>query len=348
MLNKYSGESITFQNVAEDENGTGITTAVANLSITDYTGSTVFSGAGTHTVTGTYQHVESTTGWGTGPVDYKWTVTHSSGTNLSVRENEILIVGGSANPSSYIKLAELHTYYPIIEDYTDDSSEFHIEEAYKQINRYLDNLGYKTPIAVGPDGLYDQSLRDMNAYLALYRIVQSNEVSRVEGSDDPWYLEFRKMAMDVLKDITDGKITFRREIAPSDTGISVPVRTVGSSTGALHNNWDRSYGDRFSGSDYPRTWLVEVLGTGTSGMLNEVLFKYSNDNGVNWGTISNGGTTGTCGYDWHDLGWNVNIRFSLGSTVGSTSVLATGDKWSFETKPIKGQKGGRGLITEYY
>jgi len=349
MYNKYLGETIAFQGVAEDSNGTGLTTAVGSLVVTDYTGSSVFSGVGTHGTTGTYQHVASTNGWGTGPVDYQWTFFHSSGTNTVVVDNSILMVGTTANPASYIKLGELQSYYPLIEDYTDDVSEFHVEEAYKHINRLLDNLNYKTPIPVGPDGLYDQSLRDMNAHFAIYRIVSANEVSRVEGEEEPWYLEFRKRAMDTLKEIEDGKITFRRDISPSETGISVPVHSVGSSLGNFHNNWDRSYGQMFSGSDYPRTWVIEITGTGTSGNLAESTFRYSNDNEITWGTsTTTSGTIGTCGYDWHHFGWNVYGRFSLGSATGSQTIVATGEKWTFETKPIKGQKGGKNMMRTYW
>jgi len=337
MLNKIKGETIYFQNVVLNETGTGITNAIGSLSIVDYTGSTVFSGVGTHQSEGTYQHAANSLLWGTGPVNYRWEMFHSSGTNLYVGDNEILMIGTTANPASYVKLGELVTYYPQIVDYQDDTSEFHVEESYKYTNSLLANLGYKTPVDVGPDGLYDQSLRDMNAHFALYRIVQAWEVSRVEGEGDPWYIEFKRNAMDVYNDIKSGKITFRREKSPGDAGISVPQRTVGSSTGVLHNNWDKSYGQSFTGSDYPRTWLVEVTGTGTSGNLFESTFKYSNDDGVSWGTA------GTCGYDWHDLGTQVYVRFSLGSSSGTETVVATGDKWSFETQPIKGQKGGLGM-----
>ena len=347
MLNKYIGETITFQDVVENEGGTGITNAVGSLTITDYTGSNVFSGVGTHGTTGTYQHVQSTTGWGTGPVDYQWTTYHSSGTNISVRENEILIIGTSANPTSYIKLAELDDYFPGILDYIDDTSEAHIVESFNYVNRLLDNLDYKTPIEIGPDGLYDQSLRDMNAYLAIYRIVSANEVSRVEGSEEPWYIEFRKRAMDVFKDIKDGNITFRREKAPSETGISVPVRSVGSSVGLLINNWDRSYGGVFKGSDYPRKWVVEVLGTGTSGRLSDSTYRYSKNDKITWQTFSDSGTVGTCGVDWNDLGDEVYVRFDMGSSTGTDNILVTGEVWKFNTTPIKGQKGGHGLVTTY-
>jgi len=348
MYNKYQGETIAFQGVAEDSNGTGLTTAVGSLNITDYTGSTVFSGVGTHGVTGTYQHVASTSGWGTGPVDYQWTFFHSSGTNTVVADNSILIVGTSANPDSYIKLEELDTYYAQIGDYVDDKSESHIQAAYNHINRWLDNLNYKTPIEIGPDGLYDESLRSMNAHLAIYRIVSMNEVARVEGDENPWYLEFRKRAMDILKEIEDGKITFRREKAPSDTGISIPVRTVGSSVGILHNNWDRSYGEMFQGSDYPRTWVIEVLGTGTSGRLADSTFRWSKDNMVSWETFSNAGTVGTCGHDWYGLDWEVYVRFDMGSSTGTDNILVTGEQWKFNTAPIKGQKGGKGFVNSYW
>ena len=275
MLNKYLSETIAFQGVAEDANGTGLSNAVGSLVVTDYTGSTVFSGVGTHGTTGTYQHVAPTNGWGTGPVNYQWTFTHSSGTNTVVVDNTILILGTASNPASYVKLGELDDYYPLILDYIDDSSEAHVEGGYKYINRLLETLGYKVPVPVGVDGLYDESLRQMNAYLSIYNILGANEASRVEGNENPWYLEFRNKAMDIYKDIKDGRITFRRDIAPSDTGISAPVHTVGSSLGAFHTNWDLSYGERFSGSDYPRTWVIEILGTGTSGNLAESTFRFS-------------------------------------------------------------------------
>ena len=174
MITKYRGETILFQTVVST-NGTVIDNAVGSLSVWDYTGSQVVNGVASYQTDGTYQYIANSGPYGTGVMRYQWTIKHSTGTNIDVRENEIIIRGTTANPESYIKLAELHTYYPAIEQYIDETSENYVTESFKYMNRLFDNLNYRTPFAVNSDGLYDQSLRDMNAYLALYRILQSRE-----------------------------------------------------------------------------------------------------------------------------------------------------------------------------
>ena len=37
----------------------------------------------------------------------------------------------------------------------------------------------------------------------------------------------------------------------------------------------------------------------------------------------------------------------MGSSTGTDNILVTGEVWKFDTRPIKGQKGGHGLVTTY-
>lgn len=340
MINKYRGETILFQSVVQLD-GTGVSNAVGSLSVWDYTGSQVANVLGTYQGTGTYQHSANSNAYGTGVMKYQWTIKTANGTNIDVRENEINLIGTTSNPESYIKLAELHTYYPVIEQYIDDTSESYVQESFKYINRMLENLNYKTPLLVNSDGLYDQSLRDMNAYFALYRIVASREIDRSTGDEKKWYKEFEENAMGIYNAIKKGIITFQDQLSPAEVGVQRPTRTVGSSVGTLVNNFDGGYGDQFKGSDYPRTWSVTINGTGTVGNLPECSYTWSNDGGVN-------STTGTCSYDWQQLQDEVWIRFTRGTSTGTTGIMVVGDKWQFTTTPVKGMRKTKNVASSSY
>jgi len=343
MRNKYIGETVRWETSLEDQDGTALGAETPILRVEDRYGTTVLTGTGTFVSDGTYFLASPIgSGWGTGPCRYWWDVYGANGTARDVNTNELNIIAGTSEPPSYVYESELPSYYGNIEDYFGDNTQDKIVSVYHMINRHLETLNIKAPRLRNADGLHDQSVRDWNAWWAIYFIVQDMEANRVSGDieEKPWFSKFYDEGDRIYKAIKSKKIVFRNQVSPADSGISRATKTVGSSIGTMHTNWDKSYGRPFSGTDFARDWSVEITGTGTASGLFECGFKYSSDSGETYGT-------GTTGRGWMGLGNEVYIRFEKGTSSGTTSIFNIGDKWEFNTEPRSKSTGGFKVVKSY-
>jgi len=336
MKNKYISETIRWETVLKDYSGSSLTTETPIIYFEDALGTMVMSGTGTYGTIGTYYHEAAIgTGWGTGPGKYWWFVAGDNGTAQDVVTNEIFILNGTSEPASYVYTGELESYYDRIGDYFGDHTQDKLTSVYHRINRRLESLNINTPRQKNSDGLHDASLRDWNAWWGVYYLVHDWEANRtVEGDADPWYKKFWNEGERIYKDIKDKKIIFRDQVSPSEAGIGVPSRTAGSSVATMCTNWDNSYGKGFQGADFERTWKVSIVGTGTSGGMEEALATWSDDGGLTTeGTI-------TTSNNWVSLGDEVYVRFTRGTSTDTTGLWQVGDVWEFTTHPTKQTVGG--------
>src|SRR5690348_15943022 len=116
MEHRVVGDSILFESVTLDTNGTGITNATVSLSVVDGIGSRVINAASIpHVAAGTYQTTGSTAGWNNGPITQTWVIKHSSGTITDIVSNQFRIIGTSTI-SPYVFASELKIWYENIED----------------------------------------------------------------------------------------------------------------------------------------------------------------------------------------------------------------------------------------
>ncbi len=340
MINKVVGDTIIFEAILTDADGTAITGAVANLSIVDGVGSTVYSSTAPHIATGTYQRSIETVGWGNGQIVQTWRFTSSGGTSTEVLANTYRIVGTDPN-LTYISAPELKFYFDNVEDYFDGSEDEKVLNAYNFVNNQLTSLGHQVPVQCGTDGVYDQGLRDWNAWEALFRIVAARAVSQLnENNDKPWYYKFKDLSDEKWKQFKDKKIVLNRQTGPGKVGISAGTKIAGTLFGQMFTNWE-GYGRGFLGEDFPRTWKVEVIGTGTSGGLFECPYRVSNDDGLTWlGTF-------TTAQDWTYIKDEVYLRFTKGTSTGSTNLFGTTEAWQFTTAPLKISTGGKNIAKSY-
>lgn len=340
MIYKFRGETVRFNTVIKDMNGTALNSETPVLHFEDATGSNLFNGTGTFTSSGSY-YVQTQLGaaWGTGAARYWWTVYGANGSAQEVRTNELCVLGGNAELPSYVYEAELPNYYLRITDYIDERTPYKLHERYNYINRLLESKNIKAPRKKNADdGQYDASLRAMNAWFAIYDMVAEDQVNRVPNDEEPWYNKFWLEGTKIWSDIDKNRIVFSDQVSPAESGITEPVRTAGSSIGTLRNNWDNSYGDGFTGDDFERKWLFQVIGTSTD--LGTALVKWSMDNGISYGTM-------TSGYDWTELDDGVWVRFDIGTATGTAGILANGDAWSFTTMPRRRALQGNNVARCY-
>lgn len=340
MLNKIVGDTIILEAHLEDADGTSITGALASLSIVDSYGSTVFNSFAPHTSDGTYQKTLETTGWGYGPIVESWRFTSSAGTTTEVITNTVRIVASDVN-LTYVSAQELKSYFENVEDYFDGSEDENVLNAYNFVNNQLTTLGHKVPIQYGSDGFYDQALRDWNAWEALFRIVGARAISQLnENNEKPWYYKFKELSEEKWKQFKDKKIVLNRQSGPGKVGISTGTKTFGTRPGQMETNWE-GFGDGFKGADFPRTWRVEMFGTGTSGGMFEGTYRVSEDNGLTWiGTF----LTDTA---WTYIKDEVYLRWTQGTSNGTANLFASTDVWQFTTAPFSIQTGGKNIAKSY-
>lgn len=340
MITKIAGDTIVFEANLTDADGTAITNAAATITVVDGVGSTVMSAlTATHTSVGTYQRGQSTTGWGTGGITEQWKFTNSTGTLTQLVGNKFRIIGTSGL-ETYIQPHELYGYYENVENYFDGSELERVYDSFNFINQQLLNLGYDAPVRAGTSGFFDQSLRDWNAWDSIYRIVTPRAISQSRSTDEGhWFDYYKKKADELWDKFRKKQIVLNVQSAPGEVGIMAGTKVAGTLYGQMETNWE-GYGKGFLGDDFPRTWRVEMTGTGTAGGLTEGTFRWSKDNGVSWE-----GTNALTDTKWVYLADEVYIRFHRGTyTGGTTGMWSTSDAWTFRTAPLKISTGGKNIV----
>lgn len=341
MINRLSGDSILFEQWFQTDAGTGIATGTVTFTAVDNVGSAVYTGTGTFESGSTWAVLASTSGWATGPVSETWVVKAASGTFTKIRKQSFRVVGTDFF-ESYIGLADLRGYYENIDDYFDNSSEELLNDSWRHLNSRLQSLGYKFPILTGTDGLYDQALRDWNGYEAVYRIVSRRAASRqgLDESKAPWYQCFKDRSEELWKDFKNHKIVLNSQTSVSESGINPPTKTTSNSYAHMENNWE-GFGNGFQGGDYPRTWYVKVIGTGSPGLATSGTVIWSRNGGLSYeGTVNTN-------LDWVLLADEVYVRFFYGTEAGTTGTFGTSDLWTFTTAPNRFSAGGKNSVRSY-
>lgn len=336
MFNRITGDSIEFQLILKDNGGTAITNGTGTLNVFASGGSQVVTNSvATHFGTGTYQKQASSTGWPKGPVIEQWKFVGAFGTLSFVQNNTYRIVG-TDTVEPYIYPEELRNYLENIEDYFDGNEEAIVVDSFWEVNSRLGGLGQKLPIKAKADGFFDQPLRDLNAYEALFRIVGKRQSSfRKDGDDDPWFFSFKKEAERIYKAIDKKIYSFDNQYDPGEGGVGLATKVAGTSEGRMETNWRDGVGTGFIDDSFERDWVVKMTGTGTAGEVGECPFIWSNNGGISFDG------TGTSTFDWQGLKDGVHIRFHRGTyESGSINLFATNDKWKFKTFPRNQTVGG--------
>lgn len=340
MISVYVGDTIVFEANLTDSTGTSIQDCIATIVVNDASGSNVFTGTATHVSDGTYQRSRSTSAWGQGPIAEYWRFSNNTGTITQTVGNKFRIVG-TASFSPYVWPHELFAYYENIEDFFDGSELERVLDGYNFINQQLTTLGYPLPVTKGTDGYYDQALRDWNAWESVYRLVSPRMSSQIKQEDGkPWFDYFKKRANEKWEEFRTRKVVLNKQSGPGKVGIQPGTKIAGTLAGQMESNWE-GYGNGFSGADFPRTWRIEMLGTGSSGTLGEGTYRWSKNNGVTWE-----GTQLTT-EDWTFLQDEVYIRFHRGTSTGTSGFFTTADVWTFNTTPTKLSTGGKSVARSY-
>ena len=341
MEYRYIGDTLEFSEYLSST-GTPIISATANLTVLDGFGKQQISTVATHSGGGTYKYSVDTDGtWGKGLTLERWRFTGGFGT-VTRDIGDRYRLNGTEIVRTYIVAEELPTFYENAEDYFDGTEEQAVLDAYYEVNKRLESLGHKTPLPVNSDGYFDQPLRDLNAYEALFRLVQKRQTSFVrDGRDRPWFFAFKDAAEKIYKAIEAKAYSFAHEYSAGETGISPPIRTNGESVGTVENNWRGGVGNGFSDSTYERNWVISFIGTGTSGGLFECQYTWSKDGGL---TVHGTKTTSP---EWDYLDHGVYIRFTRGESNSKTNIFQVGDEWKFKTVPKLQSSGGKQIALSY-
>ncbi len=340
MQYKFIGDTLEFKNFL-GSNGTPIITATANVDLYDGFGKLQTATIATHTANGTYALSLNSSSWGKGLVLERWRFTGDFGTQMQDLSDSYRL-NGTELIRTYIVSDELPTFYENVEDYFDGTEGQAVLDAYHEVNKRLEALNHKTPFSVNPDGYFDQPLRDLNAYEAIFRLVQKRQSSFVrDGRERPWFFAFKDSAEKVYKAIENKAYNFSIEYGAGDSGIGVATRASGTGLGTLETNWRGGVGNGFSDSSYGRTWACSVIGTGTSGGVFECTYTWSKNDGL---TIEGTKTTST---EWAELDNGVYVRFHRGESSATSGLFSVGDTWKFNTYPKLQSVGGKKTAISY-
>lgn len=340
MKNIVQGDNIRFEANLKDSGGTTITVAVGSLAVVDFAGSSVLGTNVAHVADGTYFYNSPTAGWAQGPVTETWRFFTGSGTLTNVQTNNFRIIG-TAIPQTYIFANELKLYYENIEDYFDGDQDALVVDEANEINSKLEAMGQKMPIQPKRDGYYDQPLRDLNAYGAIMRIIRKRQAGFNRGEEKPWFTYFGEMAGSIYRKIENKTYNFDRDYSVGEAGVGIATKVLGTRPGQMETNWRGGIGTGFTDYTFERDWVVEMLGTGTAGEVNEGTYRWSNDGGLSYGTAISS-------YGWNHLLDGVFVRFHRGTgTSGTSNIFAANDKWTWKTSPVNQVVGGKKSARSY-
>ena len=240
---------------------------------------------------------------------------------------------------SYCSLDYLTVKFKGIDEYIDQDTQKILHETYRQINKRLEAMGYPTPIGTYSDGDYDPDLKDLNAYLAIHEILTREHIQEYTEVGPPEWIEyFKNKAESIWDSIRSGETTISYFEPISKNGISKP--TVGSSnkgSAIFHNNWE-GFGSYYTGTDFERTFVVQIIGTGTNNDIAHGTYKWSRDGGFTWegsSVCNTEWTAGSVGY----LVSGVYIRWENGGT-GTNNQVYIGNRWTFSCKPLFEKSSG--------
>lgn len=344
MINKVLGDTIVFEAVLTDIDGTAVTNATCLLTLTDGYGSQVLSANATHYSGGTYRRGQSSSSWNFGPVNEQWRFTSSAGTTTQIISNRFRIIG-TVPPTTYITAGELFRYYENIEDYFEGEEDAKCIEASAVVDAALESIGIKLPVKLGANGLYDQPIRDWAANEAIYRIVASRQGAYIKnGDEDPWFKAFQENADRIHNKFKKKEYTLARDYSSGESGVGLATKVVGNSAAQMETNW-QGFGSGYRGADFQRDWVIEITGTGTYGKINEAVFKWSYDGGLSF--FGTDVTYGTSSYEWLHLQDGVCVRFHRGTSTGSAGLFSVGDTWKFTTTPSGQTVGGYKTARSY-
>ncbi len=336
MQLKPAGDTLYFQRFFDDSDSLH---ATAFVKVYDGASTLQATTYATYATNGTFIFNKPSTGWGLGATLEKWTFTGTFGTQSFNSESYRLV--GTDIIRTYITADELTNYYENVEDFFDTNEDTYVFDAYTTVNNRLEALGYQVPFSPKPDGYFDQPLRDLNAYEALFKIVSKRQSSfQRNGNEKPWFYEFKNMAESLYKNIEKKAYNFDREIGAGESGISIATKVAGTSASVMETNWRGAVGGGFSDSTFSRNWIVNIIGTGTAGAIDEATFTWSKDNGLNY-------ATSTTSFDWQQLDYGVYVRFDKGTSTGTDGFYTMQDSWKFKTFPRAQSVGGKRTARSY-
>jgi len=224
-----------------------------------------------------------------------------------------------------------------------------IDFSYRTINDEMRSTGKWSllPIQKDRNGDFPQAMQAWNAYDVIFRKLISRFQGEFEQIPDSINI-FGTLAMRYARIVKEGGAIFAEDIDAGELGIGMPelVGALGSNTrGTFFNNWrgfpypdsfsnsrqlnnslrrgGRSSKQGFTGSDFPRTWIVQI---DTAGGIGTATYKWSMNGGKDYED-----TTVLTDEDWEELEDNVWIRWSPDDQ--GSNAFTVGDKWKFQTVP---------------
>jgi hypothetical protein len=222
-------------------------------------------------------------------------------------------------------------YYGTFLDDGDDltiGTQFSIDQylSFNQANEWLSGISSlkQVPIGTQPNsGNYPYHVRILQGNLMIYNRLKGRHYGEFTDSIPGWINVYINQAQAILKDIRDENVVFDEDTYQGEQGIGIGSFVSHSGAANWFTNWETGI---YTGDDFPRTYVFNIVGTGVHGDINESIFRYSNDGGASW--QANYATTST---DWLDAGFGLQIRWEQS---GTAQQLCIGDALAVKCVPL--------------
>lgn len=211
-----------------------------------------------------------------------------------------------------------------------------IEEASNWFRAEVDNIGYGAPRT--DNGTYDYWVRYATAQQAIYIAIDRRKSGQYEEAEG-WWIGYHERARNVIERLAAGDLVYWRDRSDDERGIGPAIPRANGTVGTA--TVDMCYSNReLQGAwytlDIPRTFLLEIDGTGS--MTSQQTFRWKYLYGTAWED-----TGLKLKWGWRNLADGVWVRWE---DTGGTDYFEKGQQWTIACHPNEySVNQGRGMRT---
>lgn len=211
-----------------------------------------------------------------------------------------------------------------------------ISEASAMTDAYLGDFQLSPPQPLTTGGtVYDYYIRRATTHLAVWLAAEGLYRAQYEAGAPAWWDVHQGSALSIFDGLRTGAHTLAAGAAVWERGIGPAVPAVNGTITAPPMNGIRSnneiVGDYYTDENVPRTFIIELDGTGTDAWTATYRWQYKG------GTAWEDETQLFQPLEWQSLAYGVSITADP-AAMGTSLVV--GQRWTIEAKPSR-PKGAR-------
>ncbi len=190
--------------------------------------------------------------------------------------------------------------------------------------------------------LYDYRIQQAAANRACFIAYDSVMRDKYEVGEEPYWYSFKNESEDIMKDLRDAHSTMTEDTSIWERGIAPTIGVANGTvdapyTGIMISNAEVTSGIYTANDNIPRTYVVELDGTGT--VINDQTYKWKPLGGTEWTQEAQPITVDS----WLGLTNGVKICFPS----QADSAVAVEQQWNISCYPARGGNYNAGGLTTW-